>query len=237
MKGKLDAPALTLLGLGHLCADMCQGAVPALLPFLADARGYSYAALGSLVLAATIGSSLIQPLFGLLSDRVGQLWLMPAGVAVGGVGIALAGVAPDYPTTVAAIGLSGIGVAAFHPEAARYAGLAAGESQGRGMSLFSVGGNAGFAVGPLLTTPLVLIFGLTGTLGLAVLPLVMGVVLARERGRLRALADDRLSARRAGRPGSGTDGARSRGSEGSWRCAQAPTSGCRRSCRCGSSRS
>ena len=62
---------------------MCQGAVPALLPFLAAERGYSFAALGSLVLAATIGSSLIQPVFGLLSDRVRQSWLMPGGSAAG----------------------------------------------------------------------------------------------------------------------------------------------------------
>ena len=43
--------------------------MPALLPFLAAERGYSYAALGALVLFSTIGSSIIQPLFGLLSDR------------------------------------------------------------------------------------------------------------------------------------------------------------------------
>ena len=66
--------------------------------------------------------------------------------------------------------VSGLGVAAFHPEGAKFAGLASRERQGRGMSLFSVGGNAGFALGPLLTTPLVLIFGLSGTLALAVVP-------------------------------------------------------------------
>ena len=87
----LDRRGLTLLGLTHTCADMCQGAVPALLPFLAAEHGYSFAALGSLVLAATIGSSLIQPLFGLLSDRVRQSWLMPAGVLTAGAGLAVVG--------------------------------------------------------------------------------------------------------------------------------------------------
>ena len=65
----LDRRALTVLGAGHMCVDLCQGAVPALLPFLAAEHGYSYAALGALVLFSTIGSSIIQPLFGLLSDR------------------------------------------------------------------------------------------------------------------------------------------------------------------------
>lgn len=194
MKGELDRRSLTVLGLAHMCADMCQGAVPALLPFLAAQRGYSYTALGSLILAATIGSSVIQPVFGLVSDRVRQPWLMPAGVLVAGAGVALAGLAPSYGWTVAAIALSGLGVAAFHPEGARFAGVAAGERRGRGMSMFSVGGNAGFALGPLLTTPLVLAFGLAGTLGLLVPGTVMAVVLYRHLGRLRDLDARRAAA-------------------------------------------
>ncbi len=190
----LDRRGLTLLGLTHTCTDTCQGAVPALLPFLAAARGYSFAALGSLVLAATIGSSLIQPLFGLMSDRVRQSWLMPAGVALAGAGLAVVGLLDSYALTVAAIAVSGIGVAAFHPEGARYAGIAAGARRGRGMSMFSVGGNVGFALGPLLTTPLILIFGLPGTLGLVVLPAIMAVVLQRNLPHLHELERARKAA-------------------------------------------
>ena len=65
--------------------------------------------------AATVGSSLIQPLFGHAADRLQVPWLMPAGVLAAGAGIALAGLAPTYLLTFAAIVLSGIGVAAFHP--------------------------------------------------------------------------------------------------------------------------
>lgn len=194
MKGELDRRSLTVLGLAHMCTDMCQGAVPALLPFLAVQRGYSYTALGSLILAATIGSSLIQPVFGLVSDRVRQPWLMPLGVLVAGAGVALAGVTPSYGWTVAAIAVSGLGVAAFHPEGARFAGVAAGERRGRGMSMFSVGGNAGFALGPLLTTPLVLAFGLSGTLGLVLPGMVMALILHRHLGRLRELDAHRAAA-------------------------------------------
>jgi FSR family fosmidomycin resistance protein-like MFS transporter len=196
--GELDRRALATLGVGHLCADMCQGAVPALLPFLAAAHGWSYTQLGSLVLAMAIGSSLVQPLFGLASDRVSQLWLLPAGVLVAGAGVAAAGIAPSYPTTVAAIALSGLGVAAFHPEGARFAGLASGARPGRGMSLFSVGGNTGFAVGPLLCTPLVLVFGLAGTLGLIVPTAAMAWLLRRELPRMRGLRAERGEAAAAG---------------------------------------
>ncbi len=189
--GRLDRRALGVLAGGHLCVDLCQGAVPALLPFLAAERGYSYAALGALVLFSTIGSSIIQPLFGLLSDRIAQPWLMPGGLVLAGVGIALAGPAPSYGLTALAVVVSGLGVAAFHPEGAKFAGLASFERKGRGMSLFSVGGNAGFALGPLLTTPLVLVFGLSGTLALVVFPLAAAVLTAREIGRLRGLEEAR----------------------------------------------
>jgi MFS transporter, FSR family, fosmidomycin resistance protein len=200
MTGGLDRRALTVLGAGHLCIDLCQGAVPALLPFLAAERGYSYAALGALVLFSTIGSSIIQPAFGILSDRVARPWLMPGGLLLAGTGIALTGTAPSYGLTAVCVVVSGIGVAAFHPEGAKFAGLASRERQGRGMSLFSVGGNAGFALGPLLTTPLVLALGLSGTLALLVLPLTAAIVTVRELPRLRTLEDARVVA-----AGSGTD--------------------------------
>jgi MFS transporter, FSR family, fosmidomycin resistance protein len=193
VRAGLDRRALALLGGGHLCVDLCQGAVPALLPFLAAERGYSYAALGALVLFSTIGSSVVQPLFGLLSDRFARPWLMPGGLALAGAGIALAGPAPSYGLTALAVVVSGLGVAAFHPEGAKFAGLASRDRKGRGMSLFSVGGNAGFALGPLLTTPLVLLFGLSGTLALVVFPLAAAVLIARELERLRRLEGAQLA--------------------------------------------
>ena len=100
----------------------------------------------------------------------------------------LVGVVPSYVLILLfCVILSGIGVAAFHPEAARFANYVSGSRRARGMSFFSVGGNAGFALGPALTTPLVLVFGLPGTLFLAVPAVVMAVVLFFEIPHLRQL--------------------------------------------------
>jgi FSR family fosmidomycin resistance protein-like MFS transporter len=89
-------------------------------------------------------------------------------------------VAPTYPLILLCVVASGIGVAAFHPEAARFANYVSGSGRARGMSFFSVGGNAGFALGPALTTPLVLVFGLPGTLFLALPAVLMAAVLFHE---------------------------------------------------------
>ena len=84
--------------------------------------------------------------------------------------------------------VSGLGVAAFHPEGARYANYVSRRERGRGMSMFSLGGNAGFALGPLLMTPAVLAFGLHGT-ALVLIPLWLGAaLLAVELRRLRTFA-------------------------------------------------
>ena len=179
---RFDRRGLAVLATGHLWADFLQGAIPALLPFLIAEHGYSYGAAGALLLAASLGSSIVQPLFGVASDRLSLPWLMPVGLALGGAGLAAVGLADSYAATFAAVVVSGLGVAAFHPEAARYANYASRGERGRGMSLFSLGGNAGFALGPLLVTPAVLAFGLPGTV-LALIPLWLaaGLLVARAR--------------------------------------------------------
>lgn len=194
----VDRRGIGVLAAAHVCSDLCQGAVPALLPFLIRDRGLTYAAAAALVLATSIGSSMIQPLFGYYADRIALPWLMPAGVLVGGVGIALTGLAPSYEWTFAAVVVSGIGVAAFHPEAARYANYVSGSRRASGMSVFSVGGNAGFALGPILVTPLVLLFGLPGTLLLAVGPALVALALLHELPRLMGFRPAAASTGRGG---------------------------------------
>lgn len=188
----VDRRAMSVLSAGHLFTDLNQGAVAALVPFFVSERGLSLAAAGSLVLAATLSSSIVQPLFGLFSDKKPIPALMPLGVLLGGFGVALAGVAPSFPWIFLCVVLSGLGVAAFHPESARFANYVSGSRRARGMSFFSVGGNAGFALGPVLATPLVLLFGLPGTLFLALPALLMGTALFHELPRLLSFSPDAL---------------------------------------------
>ena len=168
---------LATLTASHLIDDLYQGAVPALVALMVLARGYSYTAATGLTLAATVLSSVAQPAFGLLTDRRPMRRLLPTGLALAGIGIGLSGMSDDYALTWAAIALSGLGVAAYHPEASRAARGAAGGTA-TGMSWFALGGNIGFAVGPTATTAVLLATGLGGTPLLAVPALVAAAVLA-----------------------------------------------------------
>lgn len=189
----VDRRAMAGLSAGHLFTDLNQGAVAALLPFLISERGISLAAAGALVFAATVSSSIVQPLFGIFSDRQPLPALMPLGVLLAGSGMALVGVVPSYPLILLCVVASGLGVAAFHPEAARFANYVSGSGRARGMSFFSVGGNAGFALGPALTTPLVIFFGLPGTLFLALPAVMMASVLFHELPRMLAFKPEPTS--------------------------------------------
>ena len=174
-KNSMQRRRIIVLGIGHLATDINQGALPALLPFLIVEYHLSYSAAAGIVFAANIFSSLIQPVFGYFADRLSKAWLISAGMLLSGAGTALIGVAPNYWFIFSVVALGGIGIAAFHPEAARMVNRVAGRNKSSAMSIFSTGGQLGFAVGPFLATTLVLAFGLKGTLLLFV-PMVAAAV-------------------------------------------------------------
>jgi MFS transporter, FSR family, fosmidomycin resistance protein len=168
------------LSLGHLAADIAQNAPPALLVFWKPKLGLSYTMAAGVVLALTVSTSIVQPFFGRWSDRRGALWLMPAGVAVGGIGIALAAVVSSYSLLLALVFIGGLGVGAYHPESAKFAGFASGARRATGMAVYSIGGNVGSALGPLIASVAVLAWGLEGGLVLMAPGLLMAAVLVIE---------------------------------------------------------
>lgn len=193
--------AIRLIAAGHGCADLCQGAVPALLPFLIAQRGLSVGAAAALLSAATIGSSVVQPLFGLWADRLSRPLLVPSGVALASLALGAAGLCRSYALLAVVLAVGGLGVAAFHPEGARLVnGLSEEGARGRWMSYFSVGGNVGFAVGPALVTGVVGLLGLSATPLLAIPGLLVAVALARAAKVEAGIAVARPSLRPAPAP-------------------------------------
>src|SRR5437660_10214635 len=182
---------MAALSTGHLAVDFSNGALPALLPFLVDRFSLSYTLAGVVVLASTVSSSVVQPLFGLWSDRRGAIWLLPTGVAVAGIGMGLAAASPAYWTVVLLVTVSGLGTAAYHPEGSKFAAYVSGRRRASGMSLFSIGGNLGFGLGALAAALLVHALGLHGGLLLAVPCLAVGPVLLSSRGYLLGFVPDR----------------------------------------------
>jgi len=168
-----------LLALGHFVIDVTQGSLPAVLPFLKQVHALSYAQVAMIVLAGNLTSSIIQPLFGYLSDQIARRWILPLSIFVAGAGVALLGLAPGYWGVLGLVVVMGLGVAAWHPEGYKTATVVGGDRKATALSWFSLGGNIGIAVGPPLMTFLVLGYGAGGTLGMLVpVALVGGLLLA-----------------------------------------------------------
>lgn len=171
---KPDYRVLILLGLGHLAADINQGALPVILPRLFTEYGLSYTLAATIMMAFNFSSSVIQPVFGWYSDKKTALWLLPGGVLVASLGMALTGFAKNFGLILLLALLSGVGVASYHPEGSKAAHYASGTAKASAMSIFSVGGNLGYGLGAALMAAFLAVGGVQGTVYL----LIPGIIVA-----------------------------------------------------------
>ena len=171
-------PRLWLLALAHFTIDAYSSFFSPLLPLLVTKLDLSLTRVGTLVALASLTSSFTQPVFGLIGDRLRRPWFVAFGPLTAACFMSAIGMASSYAMLVALLMLAGIGVSAFHPQAA---GLSADLSPRRGlaMAIFVTGGTLGFAFGPLLAVTIVGAFGLERTWIAAIPGLVMtGLLMA-----------------------------------------------------------
>jgi FSR family fosmidomycin resistance protein-like MFS transporter len=181
---RVDRRAMADLWLGHLAADLASGALPAMLVFLRPLLHLSYTKTAAVVLVSTVTSSVAQPLFGRWADRYRTTWLMPAGVGVGVIGIAVSPLMHNYALLLVFVSVSGLGVGAFHPEAMKLARHVSGERRASGMAVFQTGGNLGIALGPLVAGVALAVVGSTGGLLLVIPGVFIAALLVHDLGLL-----------------------------------------------------
>jgi len=164
---------LLLLFLGHVAVDASQGILPVVVVKLKDVFELSYFQVGIMMMILNLTSSVIQPLFGYISDCFRTGWFIPVGVLWTALAMGLLGWSPNYMTALLLVGFAGLGTAAYHPRAMMAVYLVSGDKRGFGTAVFSAGGNLGFALGPVIGSLLVLGFGLYATVGLVPLGLLI----------------------------------------------------------------
>jgi MFS transporter, FSR family, fosmidomycin resistance protein len=158
---------LLVLSFGHLATDICQSALPAILPFLQTKLLLSYTMVGTILLASNITSSVIQPLFGYMSDQKEKAFFLPFGCVCAGLGLSLITIPNHYELVLLLVIVSGLGIASYHPEGFKTARFFTGDKMARGLAVFTVGGNIGLALGPITALFIITYFGLD------YLPLIM----------------------------------------------------------------
>ena len=154
--------AVISLAIGHLVTDMQAGALPIVLPHLKELFSLSYAQMATIVLTQNVTSSVIQPVFGYITDKRSLPALLPYCAALAGAGFAAIGWVSSYALLLLTVIIIGVSSASYHPQASKTVNFLSDEnSKAQNMGLFSLGGNAGMAAGSMMMTFLI---GLSGGL-------------------------------------------------------------------------
>jgi len=195
MRALVKNVTLWSLTLGHFSVDMLGGAMPiAVGLYLKDSLGLTLAQIGLLLGAYQMTSSLTQPIFGYLSDRYGGRWFAVGGLVWLAVLQGLVGFMPNFQSALLISALAGFGSASFHPQGASGANIAAGDRKSAGVAMFMLGGNAGFAVGPILAALVLNAMGIRGTAVLGLVGLFIAPFLYFLTGRAQKQGNDKKSA-------------------------------------------
>jgi MFS transporter, FSR family, fosmidomycin resistance protein len=174
-----DRFTIALLSAGHFVLDAYSSFLMPLLPLLAAKLRLSPAEAGLLIPTMMVTSSLMQPVYGMISDRYLKRAMSVAGPLVAGVCLSCIGLADSLAALMFCLISGGVGIGMFHPQSAALVARAGRNRQATAMSLFSSAGTVGVAVGPLLVTSVVAWYGLSQTYYLAVFGVVMFALLVR----------------------------------------------------------
>ncbi|MCP1357739.1 MFS transporter [Aneurinibacillus migulanus] len=151
------------IGGAHLLNDlMTVGIIPVLLPLYKQAFNLTYTQTGLIVLISYLTSSVMQPLFGYLTDKKPKPWALAFGVFITGLGLGLTGYASNYYMLLLFVAISGLGSGIFHPESNRGVYLASYSERGKAQAIYQVGGNLGQSLGALILPLFILSVGLHG---------------------------------------------------------------------------
>lgn len=190
-------PILLALSGAHLLNDLIQSMIPAMYPLLKEAYRLDFVQIGLITLAFQVTASLLQPVFGFITDHRPWPYAMVAGMAAtltGLLGLAFAG---SYAMLLVSAAMVGLGSAVFHPEATRMARHAAAGEHGFAQGIFQIGGQAGYAIGPLLAAMIVVPRGQMSLAWLSVVALAAMALMAWTGARYAVMRRSQVAAAKA----------------------------------------
>jgi FSR family fosmidomycin resistance protein-like MFS transporter len=171
------------VALGHATIDIFNSAGPVLIAFLSVSMGLSNAQIGLAVSLYALVGSTSQPVFGWLGDRYGHRWLAGLGLAWTAGFMVLAtflSQSGDFFWLLIPFALASLGSGAFHPVGVTSAGAVNVKKVATATALFFLFGQMGLAVGPLISGIVLDYVGVKGLqlLALGAIPVILFVLTA-----------------------------------------------------------
>ncbi|WP_227357526.1 MFS transporter [Haladaptatus salinisoli] len=140
-----------LITVAHAVNEFYSVALPPILPLLVNDFAISYGEAGALLTVFFATYSIFRLPAGVLADRIGQRWLLAAGMIVLAAGILVAAGAQNYWTLVIAEIIAGVGGSTYHPSGmSLISDLESGDTEGKAMGIHGLGGVVGTALAPAL---------------------------------------------------------------------------------------
>nr|WP_177183002.1 MFS transporter [Deinococcus reticulitermitis] len=135
---------------GHFINDAYGAMLTPLGPALQAKYGVTIAAVTLLSSVFSLTSSVLQPVLGILGERLDRRYAAALGPLLTGVGLTMMGYVPLFGALVLLVAVAGFGSGFFHPAGAAYvAQNSPPDKRGLWASIFSAGGTGGMALGPV----------------------------------------------------------------------------------------
>ncbi len=183
----MNLKRLSSVSFGHMAIDILNASIAMILAVLAVPFNLSNAqiALGGMVYA--LMGSLTQPFFGVLADRFGGRWLGAVGLLWTAVFYYAATFSQNYFTLITLMTVASLGSGAFHPQGAMNAGAAGGHKATTGTSVFFLLGQLGLALGPMIVGVLLEEIWMLGPriMAVATLPFVVWMAIGLRKPLVR----------------------------------------------------
>ncbi len=140
---------LGIYAAGHFTVDVYSAALGVFQPLFAQHLGLNFTQAGILGGAMVFAGSVMQPVYGYLSDRLHSRLFSVLAPMLAGVFISSLGLAPGYGWVLAMVLLGASAVASFHPQSSVRAASGIREGRGKAMAFFISAGQLGYALGPV----------------------------------------------------------------------------------------
>jgi len=163
-----DLRGVSLMAFAHGASDLYSGILPFVIFYDVSRSGLPAWYQGALAFAWYLTSSIAQPIVGAYSDRRGRWWFLPVSVALTALAVSATPAATSLGALLACVVAGGIGSAVMHPEAGRYSSLLGGPKRASAISIFQIGGQIGYGIGPLVAAALLTPAGAADVVGMSV---------------------------------------------------------------------